>query len=52
MSVDNYYLRRFECTRNQYRRIVNGVVYQEHLDGIMEEYKLRRMRILGISEEE
>ena len=52
MSVDNYYLRRFECTRNQYRRIVNGVVYQEHLDGTMEEYKLRRMRILGISEEE
>ena len=52
MSVDNYYLRRFECTRNQYRRIVNGVVYQEHLDGTMEEYKFRRMRILGISEEE
>lgn len=52
MSVDNYYLRRFECTRNQYRRVVNDVVYQEHLDGTMEEYKLRRMKILGISEEE
>ena len=49
---DNYYLRRYECTRNQYRRVVNGVTYQEHLDGTKEEYKIRRMKILGISEEE
>jgi len=49
---DNYYLRRFECTRNQYRRVVNGVEYQEHLDGTKEEYKIRRMKILGIGEEE
>lgn len=49
---DNYYLRRYECTRNQYRRIVNGVVYREHLDGTKEEYTIRKMRILGIGEEE
>tara|TARA_R110002020_G_scaffold180072_3_gene374020 strand:- start:9554 stop:9709 length:156 start_codon:yes stop_codon:yes gene_type:complete len=49
---DNYYLRRFECTRNQYRRIVNSVAYQEELDGTKEDYKMRRIRILGKGEEE
>tara|TARA_B100001175_G_C19502648_1_gene639028 strand:+ start:1744 stop:1899 length:156 start_codon:yes stop_codon:yes gene_type:complete len=51
MSVDNYYMRRYGCTRNQFRRIENKVAYQEHLDGEIEEWKQRRNKILGVEEE-
>ena len=49
---DNYYLRRYDCTRNQYRRIVNNVAYQEHLDGSKEIYGIRRLRILGLNDDQ
>ena len=43
--MDNYYMRRFRCTRNQYRRIVNNQKYQEYLDGSEEEYEERKQLI-------
>ena len=51
MSEDNYYMRRYGCTRNQFRRIKNNVAYKEHLDGDVEEWKERRIKILGVEEE-
>tara|TARA_B100000287_G_scaffold376708_1_gene378021 strand:- start:14 stop:163 length:150 start_codon:yes stop_codon:yes gene_type:complete len=46
MAIDNYYMRRYGCTRNQYRRIKHGVVYKEALDGTEEEYEHRKSLIL------
>tara|TARA_R110001592_G_scaffold161715_1_gene394442 strand:+ start:1690 stop:1860 length:171 start_codon:yes stop_codon:yes gene_type:complete len=45
--TDNYYKRRFGCTRNQYRRVKNMVRYDPIIDGDEEEYKLRRSKILN-----
>ena len=45
MYEDNYYLRRYKCTRNQFRRIVNDCVYNSILDGDEDEYKLRVVQI-------
>jgi|TARA_R100000482_G_C5132465_1_gene153064 hypothetical protein len=46
MSQDNYYMRRYGCTRNQYRRIMLGTRYQEAFDGPQEEYEERKKIIL------
>ena len=46
MNEDNYYMRRHGCTRNQYRRIINGVAYKESLDGDKDQYNERKARIL------
>jgi len=43
--TDNYYQRRFGCTRNQYRRIINDVKYDEALDGPKSEYEKRKKTI-------
>jgi len=43
--TDNYYQRRFGCTRNQYRRIINDVKYDEALDGPKSEYEERKKNI-------
>ena len=43
---DNYYMRRYGCTRNQYRRIMNGTRYQEGFDGPLDEYEQRRKLVL------
>lgn len=43
--TDNYYQRRFGCTRNQYRRVVNDVKYNEALDGPQSEYEERKKNI-------
>ena len=40
-------MRRFGCTRNQYRRIKNMVRYNPTLDGDEDEYKARRIKILN-----
>ena len=47
MSEDNYFMRRYACTRNQYRRILNGTRYQEVFDGPLEEYEERKKIILS-----
>jgi len=47
MSKDNYFMRRYACTRNQYRRIMLGVKYQEAFDGPLEEYEERKKIILS-----
>jgi hypothetical protein len=36
------YEKKYNCTRNQYRRIVNGAPYQLELDGPYEEYTARK----------
>ena len=46
LSQDNYYMRRYNCTRNQYRRIILGTRYQEAFDGPLEEYEIRKNMIL------
>ena len=38
---DNYWQERYGCTRNQYRRIIQGAPYNEALDGPWGEYKAR-----------
>ena len=43
--TDNYYQRRFGCTRNQYRRVINDVKYDEALDGPKSEYEKRKKNI-------
>jgi hypothetical protein len=46
MNKDNYYMRRYGCTRNQYRRIINGTRYQEGFDGPLADYEERRKLVL------
>lgn len=46
MNRDNYYMRRYGCTRNQYRRIMNNTRYNEGFDGPIEEYEARKKLIL------
>jgi len=50
--MKNYYNKNFDCSRNQYRRITLKAKYQEYLDGNIEEYTLRRNKILNIRNDE
>ena len=50
MNRDNYYMRRYGCTRNQYRRIMNKTRYQEGFDGSLDEYEKRKKLILKWTE--
>ena len=40
------YENKYNCTRNQYRRIKQGAPYNLALDGSLEEYNERKMIIL------
>jgi len=41
------YQKEYNCTRNQYRRIINKTPYNVALDGSLEEYEERKRKILG-----
>ena len=40
------YEKKYGCTRNQYRRIINGAVYNPALDGSLEDYEARKKMIM------
>ena len=44
---DNYYMRRYGCTRIQFRRVINKSPYREDLDGSKEDYEERKIIITG-----
>ena len=44
--MDNKYKKRYNCTRNQYRRIKHGVQYNASLDGPFKEYNERKKLIM------
>lgn len=48
--MENKYKKIYNCTRNQYRRIINKAPYSAALDGSLEEYEERKLKILGESQ--
>ena len=45
--IDNYWINKYGCTRNQYRRIVQNAPYVSQLDGSVEEWNNRKLKILS-----
>ncbi|MEK9697959.1 MAG: hypothetical protein VW270_19480 [Candidatus Poseidoniales archaeon] len=45
--MEKKYMKKYNCTRNQYRRIINKAPYNEALDGTIEEYEERKLRVLN-----
>ena len=43
---ENKYKKQYNCTRNQYRRIIQGASYNAGLDGGVNEYDKRKKLIL------
>jgi hypothetical protein len=43
---ENKYKKLYNCTRNQYRRIIQGAPYNAGLDGAMAEYNKRKKLIM------
>ena len=41
------YEKKYNCTRNQYRLIINGAPYEIALDGSYKDYNARKKAILG-----
>jgi hypothetical protein len=41
------YEKKYGCTRNQYRRIINGAPYSPALDGSLKDHEARKKAILG-----
>tara|TARA_R100000908_G_scaffold64309_1_gene47760 strand:- start:1121 stop:1297 length:177 start_codon:yes stop_codon:yes gene_type:complete len=46
MNDENKYKKLYNCTRNQYRRIIQGAPYNAGLDGAMNEYNKRKKLIM------
>jgi hypothetical protein len=44
--MDNKYKKRYNCTRNQYRRIKQDAKYNASLDGSFKEYNERKKLIM------
>lgn len=47
MNDENKYKKLYNCTRNQYRRIIQGASYNAGLDGAIGEYNKRKKLIMG-----
>ena len=45
-NMDKKYKKMYNCTRNQYRRIINKAPYNEALDGTVKEYEERKSKVL------
>ncbi len=46
-KYENMYEKKYGCTRNQYRRIINGAPYSPTLDGSLKDHEARKKAILG-----
>ena len=46
MKDEKKYEKRYNCTRNQYRRIIQGAPYSAGLDGGVNEYNKRKKLIM------
>ena len=47
MKDEKKYEKRYNCTRNQYRRIIQGAPYSAGLDGGVNEYNKRKKLIMA-----